>query len=82
MAWNEEVNVPIQLKGSHLGKLLRRVRDLEKRGYDHVRPYQTNRRVWKDYEYDMNKNFVKGKYKLSGYEIETEYSFLMIKKVN
>lgn len=82
MSWNEEVNKPIPLKGPHLGKLLRRVKDLEKRGYDHVRPYQTRRRVWKDYEYDMNKNFGKGSYKLSGYEIEIEYSFLMIKKVD
>lgn len=81
MAWNEDVNKPISLKGTHLGSLLKRVRDLEKRGYEHVRPYQTHRKVWKDYEYDMNKNFGKGKYTLSGYEIGKEYSFLM-KKVN
>ncbi|EEM38243.1 hypothetical protein P9Y62_24540 [Bacillus thuringiensis] len=82
MSWNKDINVPIPLKGPDLRKLLIRVRDLEKRGYDHVRPYQTRTKIWKDYEYDMNKNFGKGKYKLSGYEIETEYSFLMIKKVN
>ncbi|PFN11869.1 hypothetical protein [Bacillus cereus] len=81
MAWNEDVNKPIHLKGTNLGQLLKRVRYLEERGYEHVRPYQTHRKVWKDYEYDMNKNFGKGKYRLSGYEIEIEYSFLM-KKVN
>lgn len=81
MSWNKDYSgKPLSLKGPHLGKLMRRVRDLESRGYEHVRPYETHKKIWKDYAFDMYTNFGKGKYKLNGYEIETEYSFLMRKK--
>lgn len=80
MSWNEDVKKPIPLKGTHLGKLLKRVRDLERRGYEHVRPYQTHTKICPDFDYRGNKYFGRGGYDCIDYDMKTEYSFLMRKK--
>ncbi|MBO1583013.1 hypothetical protein [Bacillus sp. XF8] len=80
MSWNKDYMKPIPLKGTHLGKLLRRVKDLENRGYEHVRPYQIHEKICADFDYKGNKSFGKGGYNFSGYDMKTEYSFLMRKK--
>ncbi|WP_225990126.1 MULTISPECIES: hypothetical protein [unclassified Bacillus (in: firmicutes)] len=71
---------PFPVKGYNLTKLLKKVRELEKDGYEHVRPYQKIYKQRKDFDYDMGRNFSKGGFKFNGYIDTVQYLFVMRKK--
>ncbi|MFV0977028.1 hypothetical protein JK627_24110 [Bacillus paranthracis] len=78
---NRDTSKPIPVRGYNLTKLLKRVRELEQDGYEHVKPYQKIYKQRKSFDYDMSRNFGNGGYKFNGYTDTVEYLFVM-KKVN
>ncbi|WP_313771954.1 hypothetical protein [Bacillus bingmayongensis] len=81
--WNKldrNNNQPIPIKGYNLSKLLKRVRELENKGYEHVKPYQKLYKQRKSFDYDMSRNFGNGGFKFNGYTDTVEYLFVMRKK--
>lgn len=80
--WNKagrNHNDPIPVRGYDLTKLLKRVKELEEDGYEHVRPYQKIYKQKKSFDYDMSRNFGNGSYKFNGYTDTVEYLFVMRK---
>ncbi|AMR06383.1 hypothetical protein AXW78_29225 (plasmid) [Bacillus thuringiensis] len=71
---------PIRIRSTNLIKALRRVRELEDKGYECVKPYEKIFQTRKDYLYSEHKN-IKGGYRFAGVEERLIYEF-WLKKVN
>lgn len=71
---------PIRVRGENLIKTLKRVKELEAKGYECAKPYEKIYQTRKDYLFSEHKN-IKGGYKFAGMEERVIYEFWM-RKVN